>query len=33
MALAIMAWGSGRLSIDHALRRLVGLRAKEAASA
>ena len=31
MALAIMAWGPGRLSIDHALYRL--LRAKEAASA
>jgi putative oxidoreductase len=33
MALAIMAWGPGRLSIDHALRRLAGLRVKEAASA
>jgi putative oxidoreductase len=33
MALAIMAWGPGRLSIDHALSRLPGLRAKEAASA
>jgi putative oxidoreductase len=27
------AWGPGRLSIDHALRRLPGLRVKEAASA
>jgi putative oxidoreductase len=26
MALAIMAWGPGRLSIDHALRRLLWLR-------
>jgi putative oxidoreductase len=33
MALAIMAWGPGRLSIDHALRRLTGLRVKGAASA
>jgi putative oxidoreductase len=33
MAFAIMAWGPGRLSIDHALCRLPGLRAKEAASA
>ncbi|HLH94564.1 MAG TPA: DoxX family protein [Xanthobacteraceae bacterium] len=33
MALAIMAWGPGRLSIDHALSRLSGLRIKEAASA
>jgi putative oxidoreductase len=33
MALAIMAWGPGRLSIDHALSRLPGLRANEAASA
>ena len=33
MALAIMAWGPGRLSIDHALSRLSGLRVKEAASA
>jgi len=33
MALAIMAWGSGRLSIDHALCRLPGLRVNEAASA
>ena len=32
MALAIMAWGPGRLSIDHALYRLPGLRVKEAAS-
>jgi putative oxidoreductase len=32
MALAIMAWGPGRLSIDHALCRLPGLRVKEAAS-
>jgi putative oxidoreductase len=32
MALAIMAWGPGRLSIDHALCRLSGLRVKEAAS-
>ena len=32
MALAIMAWGPGRLSIDHALGRLPGLRVKEAAS-
>jgi putative oxidoreductase len=32
MALAIMAWGPGRLSIDHALSRLPGLRVKEAAS-
>ena len=31
MALAIMAWGPGRLSIDHALGRLPGLRVKEAA--
>jgi putative oxidoreductase len=30
MALAIMAWGPGRLSIDHALCRLPGLRADEA---
>ncbi len=33
MALAIMAWGPGRLSIDHALSRLPGVRVKEAASA
>jgi hypothetical protein len=33
LALAIMAWGPGRLSIDHALCRLPGLRADEAASA
>jgi putative oxidoreductase len=33
MALAIMAWGPGRLSIDHALCRLPGLGVKEAASA
>jgi putative oxidoreductase len=33
MALAIMAWGPGRLSIDHALCGLGGLRIKEAASA
>ena len=33
MALAIMAWGPGRLSIDHALSRLFELRVKEAASA
>jgi putative oxidoreductase len=33
MALAIMAWGPGRLSIDHALCRLTGLHFKEAASA
>ena len=33
MALAIMAWGPGRVSIDHALCRLPGLRAKEVASA
>jgi putative oxidoreductase len=33
MALAIMAWGPGRLSIDHALSRLYELRVKEAASA
>lgn len=33
MALAIMAWGPGRLSIDHALRRFAGLRVKEVASA
>jgi putative oxidoreductase len=33
MALAIMAWGPGRLSIDHALCRLPGLRVKEATSA
>jgi len=33
MALAIMAWGPGLLSIDDALRRLPGLRVKEAASA
>jgi putative oxidoreductase len=32
MALAIMAWGPGRLSIDYALCRLPGLRVKEAAS-
>ena len=32
MALAIMAWGPGRLSIDYALGRLPGLRVKEAAS-
>jgi putative oxidoreductase len=32
MALAIMAWGPGRLSIDHALRQLSGLRVKEAVS-
>jgi putative oxidoreductase len=33
MALAIMAWGPGRLSIDHVLCRLPGLRMKETASA
>jgi len=33
MALAIMAWGPGRLSIDHALCRLRGLRVKGAANA
>jgi putative oxidoreductase len=33
MALGIMAWGPGRLSIDHALCRLPGLRVNEAASA
>jgi len=33
MALAIMAWGPGRLSIDHALCQLPGLRVNEAASA
>jgi putative oxidoreductase len=33
MALAIMSWGPGWLSIDHALGRLPGLRLKEAASA
>jgi putative oxidoreductase len=33
MALAIMAWGPGRLSIDRALCRLPGLRVNEAASA
>jgi putative oxidoreductase len=33
MALAIMAWGPGRLSIDHVLSRLPGLRVKAAASA
>ena len=33
MALAIMAWGPGRLSIDHGLCRLPGLRVNEAASA
>lgn len=33
MALAIMAWGPGRLSIDHALSRLAGSRVKEAVSA
>jgi putative oxidoreductase len=33
MALAIMAWGPGRLSIDHALSRLPGLRVNEVASA
>jgi putative oxidoreductase len=33
MALAIMAWGPGRLSIDHALCRLSGLRVDAAASA
>ena len=33
MALAIMAWGPGRLSIDHALSRLSGLRLKETAGA
>ena len=33
MALAIMAWGPGRLSIDHGLCQLPGLRVKEAASA
>jgi putative oxidoreductase len=32
MALAIMAWGPGRLSIDYALSRWPGLRVKEAAS-
>jgi len=30
MALAIMAWGPGRLSVDHLLCRWPGLRAKEA---
>jgi putative oxidoreductase len=33
MALAIMAWGPGRLSMDHALSRLPGLRVKEGANA
>jgi putative oxidoreductase len=33
MALAIMAWGPGRLSIDYVLCRLPGLRVNEAASA
>jgi putative oxidoreductase len=33
MALAIMAWGPGRLSIDHALCRLAGLSVKDATSA
>ena len=33
MALAIMAWGPGRLSIDHALCRLLGSRVKQAPSA
>src|SRR5882672_10969203 len=33
MALAIMAWGPGRLSIDHGLCGLLGLRVNEAASA
>jgi uncharacterized membrane protein YphA (DoxX/SURF4 family) len=33
MALAIMAWGPGRLSIDYALCRLSGLRVKEPVSA
>jgi putative oxidoreductase len=33
MALGIMAWGPGRLSIDHALCRLPGLRVQEPASA
>jgi putative oxidoreductase len=33
MALAIMAWGPGRLSIDHAFCRLPGLRVNEAACA
>jgi putative oxidoreductase len=33
MALAIMAWGPGRLSIDRAFCRLPGLRVDEAASA
>src|SRR5262249_54961700 len=33
MALAIMAWGPGRLSIDHARCRLPGLRVRETASA
>jgi putative oxidoreductase len=33
MALAIMAWGPGRLSVDHALGRLPGLRFEDAASA
>jgi putative oxidoreductase len=33
MALAIMAWGPGRLSIDHALGRLSALRINEAANA
>jgi putative oxidoreductase len=32
MALAIMAWGPGRLALDHALCRLSGLRVQEAAS-
>lgn len=33
MALAIMAWGPGRLSIDHALCRWSGAQVKEAARA
>ncbi len=33
MALGIMAWGPGRLSIDHALCRLQGLSVQEAAGA
>jgi putative oxidoreductase len=33
MALAIMAWGPGRLSIDHVLCQLPGVRVQETASA
>jgi putative oxidoreductase len=33
MALSIMAWGPGRLSIDHALCRLRGVRARTTANA